>query len=194
MAFCSKGNAMSRNTRSRRVELSTSSMADIAFLLLTFFLITTQIQQDKGLSLLLPPWSSDPVESPVNKRNVFSVQINSHDQFLVEGLRRDNLTGLRQEIRSFLMNSNSDLSLSESPAKAVVSLKTDRGTTYKTFVQALDEIQAAYFELYAERAGITPQRFRSLDMSIPAEKLLYAKAREGIPMNISIAEPTVVKY
>jgi len=65
--------------------VSTSSMADIAFLLLTFFLITTVIKNDKGLTLMLPPWNNNVTTESVHQRNVFTIQVNSENQFLIEG-------------------------------------------------------------------------------------------------------------
>ena len=89
------------------------------------------------------------------------------------------------------MNNAKDPTLSDSPADAVVSIKTDRGTSYKSFIDVLDEVQAGYYEIYGNRVGLTPQAFRSLDLANPESKKLYEKARQGIPMNISIAEPNV---
>ena len=171
-----------------RPEPSTSSMADIAFLMLTFFLVTTQIQNDRGLTLLLPPFVSTNMN--IHERNVFNVQINSNDQYLIEHERRQDLSGLRNEIKRFVLNNGREATLSDSPDAAIVSLKTDRGTSYRTYINALDEIQGAYYEIYAERIGISSDRFRSLDLSNIIQKNLYDRARRGLPMNVSIAEPT----
>lgn len=169
-------------------EISASSMADIAFLLLTFFLVTTVIPNDKGIALLLP----EPVDRavPVHERNIFKIQINSYDKFLVNGEERTTLSGLRDEIKGFILNKGKNLSMPEEPAKAVVSLKTDRGTTYAAFIRTLDEIQAAYYEIYASRVDLSPEEFRKLDVNSPAQKKIYDRGRAGIPMNISIAEST----
>jgi biopolymer transport protein ExbD len=173
-------------------ELNTSSMADIAFLLLTFFLMTTVIKNEKGLILLLPPSLEEGNPIPINERNVFNVQINSQDYFLVEGIRRPDLAGLTTEIKEFILNNGKDKTLSDSPREAIVSLKADRGTSHKAYINALDKIQAAYYEIYAERAGITSAKFRSLDQNNAKELAIYNKARLDIPMNISIAEPSVI--
>jgi biopolymer transport protein ExbD len=171
-------------------EVSTSSMADIAFLLLTFFLMTTVINNEKGLLLLLPPPILDKTILDVNQRNLFSIQINSQDQYLIEGVRQTELLNMKDDIKKFVLNYGRDKNLSDNPKDAIVSLKTDRGTSYHTYIATLDQIQQAYFEIYAERAGVSPAKFRSLEQNIPAEKILYDKARAGIPMNISIAEPS----
>ena len=167
-------------------EISASSMADIAFLLLTFFLVTTKIPNDKGIALLLP----EPVDNivPVHERNIFKVQVNSFDKFLVNGEERATLTGLRAEIKKFILNNGKISTMSEDPAKAVISLKTDRGTSYSAFIRTLDEIQAAYYEIYASRVNLSPDEYRKLDMNSPTQKKTYDRGRVGIPMNISIAE------
>ena len=82
--------------------------------------------------------------------------------------------------------------LSDSPREAVVSFKADRGTSYDLFVKILDQLQGAYYEIYAARIGISPEEFRNLDRTKPDQKRLYKKARDGISMNISIAEPTKI--
>lgn len=173
-----------------RAEISASSMADIAFLLLTFFMVTTIISNEKGLPLLLPPIQTDPVTQPILDRNLFKIQINSNDQLLIEGVPRKNLDDVRNEIKSFVLNDGVDPELSISPVKAIVSLKADRGTSHGAFVSVLDEIQGAYYEIYAERVGLSAEKYRMLDLNNRSEKSTYDKARTGIPMNISIAEPT----
>ncbi|MEQ9415818.1 MAG: biopolymer transporter ExbD, partial [Cyclobacteriaceae bacterium] len=87
-----------------------------------------------------------------------------------------------------------DPASSDSPEKAIVSFKTDRGTTHKRFVEILDIMQAAYYDIYADQAGVTNEEFRKIasDLNDPENKRLYDKGREGIPMAISIAEPTKV--
>jgi biopolymer transport protein ExbD len=169
------------------VEVPAGSMADIAFLLLAFFMMTTTVVNEKGITIMLPPvMISEP--QPIHDRNLFTIKINSFDQLMVEGERRETVTGLRDELKKFIMNMGSDSNLSLSPEKAIVSFKTDRGTSYKAYITALDEIQAAYYELYAQQAGITAEQFRKLELSNAADKLLYDKGRKGIPMNISIAD------
>jgi biopolymer transport protein ExbD len=172
----------------RRIELSTSSMADIAFLLLTFFLVTTQLQDQRGLSLILPEINASATKK-VQDRNMLAIQLNAADQLMVEGEVRS-VNGLREQVRSFVLNHGQDPDLSVSPEDAVVSLRADRQTSHRAFIAVLDEIQAAYFGIYASRVGITPPEFRSLNPTHPRDRLLYDKARLGIPMNVSIAEPT----
>ena len=214
-------------------EISSGAMADIAFLLLIFFLVTTTIASDKGILLVLPP-KPDPNEPPPdivkNKRNIFKILANSKDKLLVEDEPFGDINDvgkLRPMIKEFVMNFGKpkpeaieiynslpshmkanvsrDPNSSDDPKEAVVSFKTDRGTSYELFVAVLDELQAAYNELYGERImqellTLNPDMkkadladlFRNLDRSDPMLKRLYLQAREGIPRNISIAEPSKV--
>ena len=181
---------MNLRNRSGAAEMNPGSMADIAFLLLTFFMVTTVMKDEKGLPLLLPPYQEQPISQPVTDRNLFKIQINSQDMLLINGTPRTTLEGIRDEIKSFILNNGALPTLSDSPLKAIVSLKADRGTSHHMFMKALDEIQGAYYEIYAERVELTPEQYRKLDLTIKHQKLIYDKGREGIPMNISIAEPT----
>ncbi len=198
-------------------EINSSSMADIAFLLLVFFLVTTTIATDKGLTLTLPP-KPDPNEPPPditkNQRNIFKILVNSSDRILVEDEPLTDVTKLRSMVKEFVMNfgkideeaqilynslpqSLKAISLknkisSDNPKEAVVSLKADRGTSYEVYIAIIDELQGAYYEIYGERIGITADDFRSLDRKKPDELEKYKLARQGIGMNISIAEPTKI--
>lgn len=184
-------------------EIPNASMADIAFLLLTFFLMTTTIANDRGLSLILPPPPEAQVqeEIKIQEHNMFKIALNSTDALAVEGEYMNDVSGLKEEIKMFIMNNGRDPEMSDNPIKAVVSFKTDRGTSHKRFVEILDIIQAAYYDIYAERAGVTNTRWRELsnELDDPENQRLYdlgrGKKADGsleIPMNISIAEPTKV--
>lgn len=178
-------------------------MADIAFLLLTFFLVTTTIANDRGLSIQLPPppEAQPPEDVKVQERNMFKIQINSSDALLVEGEPMGDVSGLKDMIKKFILNNGADPESSDNPEKAIVSYKTDRGTSHKRFIEVLDIIQGAYYDIYAERAGVTNVKWRELssDLSVPENQVLYDKGRgrrpDGtieIPMQLSIAEPTKV--
>ncbi|MEL7148015.1 MAG: biopolymer transporter ExbD, partial [Bacteroidota bacterium] len=88
-----------------------------------------------------------------------------------------------------ILNNDKDPSSSESPEKAIISLKANRGTDYESFIAVLDEVKGAYYEIYGARVGLTSQEYRRLKLDEPAQKALYDRGKEGIPMNISIAEP-----
>lgn len=181
---------MQKKDRKTEAQMNTASMADIAFLLLIFFMITTTIVNDKGITLLLPPEQNDTDIAKVHERNLFKVLINSDDKLLIEDEPRPSLEGLRQEIKNFILNYGERADWSENPEKAVVSIKTNRGTSQGMFIRTLDETKAAYYELYADRAGVTAEEYRALSEHKPDERQLYLKGKEGIPMNISIAEPS----
>lgn len=187
-------------------EIPNASMADIAFLLLTFFLMTTTVASDKGLYIQLPP---PPEALPpdmnveIPERNLFKIQVNSFDKMLVEGEPyTGTLRELTDRIKGFILNNGADPNSSDNPQKAIVSLKTDRGTSHKAFIDVLDAAQAAYYEIYAERAGVTVERWREISSDPNADDLarqLYDKGRGllpngqvEIPMALSIADPTKI--
>ncbi|MEO9966520.1 MAG: biopolymer transporter ExbD [Reichenbachiella sp.] len=173
-------------------KVSAGSMADIAFLLLIFFLVSTSLLQEKGLMMQLPP-DLEPLDAPVRKRNLFKVLINSHNQYLIEGEVRSDLNGLEDEIKNFVVNPNSDPNLAENPQKAIISIKTQRGAEYATFITVLDRIKESYYQMYGEQVGLTSSEFRALNRNKKKDRLLYEKARQNLPMNISIAEPDKIK-
>ena len=143
-------------------EVNAGSMADIAFLLLIFFLVTTTIETDAGINRKLPP-IEDNTEPPVIKqKNIFTVLLNGQDQLLVEDELMD-LKDLRSAAIDFLDN-NGDGSCSyckgkknpdssDNPDKAIISLKNDRKTTYKTYIAVQNELVAAYNVLRDRRAN-----------------------------------------
>lgn len=148
-------------------KVSAGSMADIAFLLLIFFLVSTSLLQDKGLMLQLPP-DVPPTETPVKERNLFKVLINSKNQYLIEGTVRSDLSGLVEEIKNFIKNPSSDPSLSESPDKAIISIKTQRGAQYASFIAVLDLTKESYYQMYGERVGLSADEFRKLSKTKPS--------------------------
>lgn len=181
---------MKNAQRNDQLQINAASMADIAFLLLIFFMVTTTIVNDKGLGLLLPPEQTTDIPVEIHERNIFKIQINSNDKVMVEGETRTDTRGIRNEVNAFVLNYGKNETLSESPTKAIVSIKTNRGTSQEMFIKVLDEVKAAYYKIYADRTGLTPAEYRNLSLNIPEEKRLFEKGRKGIPMNISIAEPS----
>ncbi|MFY0592737.1 ExbD/TolR family protein [Roseivirga sp.] len=97
---------MARSKDKGSQEVNAGSMADIAFLLLIFFLVTTQIATNKGLTLLLPPKQEDdePIEIKQQERNLFKIQINSEDRLLVENDPLDDVTQIRTMVYDFVLN------------------------------------------------------------------------------------------
>lgn len=140
-------------------EVNAGSMADIAFLLLIFFLVTTTIEKDKGLLRSLPPIDDSQVEPPIIKqKNLFTVLINRNNQLLVEEEQMD-IKNLRQAAIDFLDNGGSTNAAGESctyckgkglsdssdhPDKAIISMKHDRETSYEQYMDVQNELVAAY--------------------------------------------------
>jgi len=166
-------------------EINAGSMADIAFLLLIFFLVTTTIVEDKGLLVKLPPWSDEPPEiTKLKTRNVFSVLVNASNQLLVRGVPTD-IKDLKDRTKEFIMNPSRQDDLAESPRKAIISLKNDRGTHYETYFEVYNELQAAYNELRTDEAL---KRFGKDYEECTNEQRL--QIRNDIPLILSEAEPT----
>lgn len=114
-------------------EIPTASMADIAFLLIVFFLVTTTMSQDKGLSLHLPPVGET---KEVQSKNILNVWINARDQLAF--FENDQLT----PIPSGQLQSQIKARMAEND-KLIISVKTERGATYRTFVDVLDDLKMA---------------------------------------------------
>src|SRR6056300_1562906 len=140
-------------------EVNAGSMADIAFLLLIFFLVTTTIETDSGLNRKLPPME-DQVDPPIiREKNIFTVVVNKNDQLLVEEELTD-IKDLRSLAVAFLDNGGGvgdeacdycqgerDESSSDNPDKAIISLKNNRETSYKVYIAIQNELVAAYNDL-----------------------------------------------
>ncbi len=174
-------------------EINASSMADIAFLLLIFFLVTTTIASDKGITMVLPP-KVDVPPPPVKQKNVFTVALNSADKLLVEDEPMDP-SEVKEACRAFLTNNGRDPKSSDSPIKAIVSIKTDRGTTYEIYARVLDDIKTVYYELRAESVGISYEDYLTILNTkkgdrTPEDQDLYDAAKTNYPLQISEAEPS----
>mgnify|MGYP000223634873 CR=1 FL=1 len=168
-----------------KAEVNAGSMADIAFLLLIFFLVTTTIDVDKGVLVKLPPWSNEPPpEMKLNSRNVYSVLVNANNDLLVRGEPKL-LRNLREDTKEFIMNPKKRDDMAEIPTKAIISLKNDRGTSYETYLEVYNELKAAYNELRETEAQ---KRFgKSFEF---LDKVRQKEIRADIPLVISEAEPT----
>jgi len=141
-------------------EVNAGSMADIAFLLLIFFLVTTTIETDSGISRKLPPPQEENVEPPILKqKNIFVVEVNKNNDLLVEEVPME-LKDLREAAIKFLDNGggqgeeacnycqgDKDPSSSDNPTKAVISLRNNRETNYSTYISVQNELVAAYTTL-----------------------------------------------
>lgn len=177
---------MSYTKKDRAAAVNAGSMADIAFLLLIFFLVTTTIASDKGIGMLLPPKDNEVV--PQNERNVLNVLVNTNGELLVDNELKE-FSELKETIKTFVDNNDVIKTLSVSPQKAVVSLKTDRGTSYERYIAVLDEIKLSYNELRAKHLGVSLDTYKSLRADDAEEKEKLDDARKAYPMQISDAEP-----
>jgi biopolymer transport protein ExbD len=185
--------------RSKRAtpEVNAGSMADIAFLLLIFFLVTTTMDVDSGLTRMLPP----PVNSPqdqnndVKERNVFVVLVNKDNRLLVEG-EPMNVLQLKEKTKEFIANPKNADNLPEKKeteiqffgmypvSKQIISLQNDRGTSYGTYIEVQNELVAAYNEL---RDELSLEKFGKKFNDLNNEQADAIK--EVYPQRISEAEP-----
>jgi biopolymer transport protein ExbD len=153
--------------RRENSEINAGSMADIAFLLLIFFLVTTTMDVDSGISRKLPEKTEDTPEITIKEKNVLDIVVNRNNQILVEGTDYVQVTELKDIAIAFIDNGGGlstpkgdqpgvpcdycqgakDPASSDHPSKAIISLQSDRGTTYGMYVTIQNEIEAAYNEL-----------------------------------------------
>ncbi len=154
-------------------EVSAGSMADIAFLLLIFFLVTTTIETSAGLDRKLPPMEEILDPPVIKQKNIFTVVINREGQLLVED-ELINVKDLKAKAIAFLDNGGDgtcayckgakDAESSDNPAKAIISLKNDRETKYGTYVTIQNELVGAYNELRNREAmRLFKTKFTDLD-------------------------------
>ena len=190
-------------------EINASQMADISFLLLIFWLCSTTMSTDQGLSRRLPPPLPPNMEKPdveVNERNIFIVLINSQNQLLVQGELMD-VRQLREEAKAFILNTENDVHKPElfevtadvldkngnvertlktiTTKNHVISLQNDRGTTYDKYIEVQNELVAAYNEV---RDEYSRKEFGGLTFNE-----LTSEQQEAVqtlfPQKISEAEP-----
>jgi biopolymer transport protein ExbD len=180
-------------------EINAGSMADIAFQLLLFFIIATTFTTESGILRKLPPMPEEEIkQETVKERNVFTVLINRFNQLMVEGEPTD-IRDLREKAKVFIENPYDDPGLPERVMTEVpflgqipvtkyhvISLQSDRGTAYGTYIAVQNELTAAYHEL---RNRLSLERF-----NIPFDELGATDERRNAietvyPVVISEAEP-----
>ncbi|WOC40906.1 biopolymer transporter ExbD [Polaribacter sp. HL-MS24] len=198
-------------------EINAGSMADIAFLLLIFFLVTTTMNVDSGISKKLsekPP--ADYVPPVIKEKNIFEVNINRNNELLVEG-NRMNVRELKDAAVKFIDNGGGEGKIedgvatgpcdyckgersstsSDHPNKAIISVQSDRGTDYGTYIVVQNELLKAYTEL---RNRLCQERYRmsftelekaySDDKNNEELKKKVEDIKSAYPQIISDAEPT----
>lgn len=194
----------------RSPEINAGTMADIAFLLLIFFLVTASMDVDKGLTRMLPPSVDSTLTppAPIKDRNVFPVLINSQDKLMVKG-KPATIEALRKQTKEFLLNPGNDTLLSEQPlfseritltekerkayeilgdirvSRGVISLQNDRSTSYNMYIKVQNELAAAINEM---RDDLSKQIFGVKFSQLQNQDYIEA-VRTAVPMSISEAEP-----
>ena len=201
-------------------EINAGSMADIAFLLLIFFLVTTTMDVDTGISRKLPEKQPEDMPDPpkLKEKNVFIVTVNRNNDILVEGETFMTIDQIREEAIKFIDNGGGlgnpidgadpaecdwcegakDPLSSDHPNKAVISLESDRGTSYGTYISVQNELVGAYTDLrnrYCEKNfnGITFTQLLKDSKNNPSNERLKEMIKEAkgkYPQIISEAEPT----
>lgn len=194
-------------------EVNAGSMADIAFLLLIFFLATTTIEKDKGIARQLPPIEDLQDPPIIRQRNLFIVNVNKNDQLLVEEELMD-VKDLRQAAIDFIDNGgaasgtpeycsycqgNRSSESSDNPEKAVISVQNDRLTSYKMYITVQNELVGAYNDLRnRESERLFGWKFTDMKKTIDEGKFNgdEEKVKEQmeriqgmIPLKLSEAEP-----
>jgi biopolymer transport protein ExbD len=183
-------------------EINAGSMADIAFLLLIFFLVSTTMDTDSGILTKLPPMPEETQDEQVDvkERNIFVVLVNRNDQLLVEGELMD-IKDLREATKEFILNPNNDPNLPakevvdvdyfgpvEITKKHVISIQNDRGTSYEMYIAVQNEISAAINDL---RDNLSMRKFgvKFEELTGDENEDKREAVEEIIPRNISEAEP-----
>ena len=179
--------------------LNMSSTADISFLLLTFFLLTSSINTDQGIQRRLPPaLRGDEKPPPVNERNVMKILVNMYDQLLVNGEPMNNVYELKSRTKEFISNPTDnphmpvvapvyieEFGYEAKVSKGIVSLQSDRGTSYKRYIEVQNQLASAFNEL---RDEYSRQNFgKDFENLTETQKKGVQKV---VPISISEAEPS----
>ena len=196
-------------------EVNAGSMADIAFLLLIFFLVTTTIEKDKGIARQLPPIEDITDPPKIREKNLFIVNVNRHDQLLVDEKLME-LKDLRKAAVAFLDNGGApsgtadycnyckgrrDPASSDNPDKAIISVQNDRLTSYKMYIAVQNELVGAYNELRnRESQRLYGWNYTDMSRDLDEGNIKGEAARDAVqskletiqklfPMKLSEAEP-----
>ncbi len=190
-------------------EVSAGSMADVAFLLLIFFLVTTTMAVDSGIMRKLPPPVPDDIEAPpVKTRNVFQVLINSADAIMISDKAAQSASAMKEAKKDDLRHMVKDFLTPRFPdnvkfpetkeidldfigtyhkTKGIVSLQNDRGTSYDIYIFVQNELAAAVREL---RDELSNEYFgMDFNLLLKADEAKAKAIQKAVPMAISEAEP-----
>ena len=183
-------------------EVRADSQADIAFLLLIFFLVATTMNSDKGLSRVLPPLPPEDVkveDIKVKERNILLVFVNAAGQ-LMAGDESMDIRGLKDKAKEFILNPMDDENLPEKKdteidmpdgskwtypvSEGVISLQTTRDTSYEVYIMVQNELSRAFNEV---RDQVAMQKFGSLFSELTEDQ--RSAITKAVPQKISEAEP-----
>lgn len=177
---------MLKKKKREGAEINGSSMADIAFLLLIFFLVTTTINVDTGIGMVLPP-PLDPEQEPppIRERNLMKILVNAQGLVLMDE-EPVPITEVRTKLIEFIDNPESNEELAVSPDAAIVSLKTQRETPYSIYIDMLDEVMGAYKDL---RDAASRSNYGVPYDALADDSPQQNQIQDMYPKKISIAEP-----
>jgi biopolymer transport protein ExbD len=188
-------------------EINAGSMADIAFLLLIFFLVTTTMDSETGLVRKLPPMPEEDMpenDIKIKQRNIFEVLVNANDQLLVEGEFIE-ITELREKAKRFIKSDPNNPDMPEFKetdvpffgkvmvSKQIISLQNDNGTSYEMYLKVQNELVGAYNELRDElcqkKWGVSYKELEEMARTSETAKEKIEAIKKIYPQRISEAEP-----
>lgn len=173
-----------KKKKERDAEIPSAGMSDIVFLLLLFFLVSTTIDVDTGIGLVLPEFREDLTDVvPLSKERLASLNINENGDVLLNG----EVIAIPQVKETLIPRIESKIELPKTK-KLVVSIKTARKTNYNLYIQTMDQIKAAYAEV---QLSYSQNHFNKKLYELNAEE--KKELRNKIPIIISIAEPERIK-
>lgn len=169
-------------------EINPGSMADIGFLLLIFFLVSTTINTDKGILVKLPPIDQNSKVAKIADRNLCKILVNKENKLLVRGqeMPSDKLT---EYLKEFILNPSQNPIHSMSANKAVISLQNDRATSYATYIDIYNKIKKAYNQLREQQAQMLYEK-----SYLSCNKSQKNTIIQMIPMIISEADPVDLSF
>ncbi len=171
-------------------------MADIAFLLLIFFLVATTMNTDSGINRVLPPWQENQETPPeIHERNIMQVKVDMSNRILAQG-ELIQIWQLKDMAKEFLQNPANDENMPEKEtkeiamigaypvSKGIISLQNDRGTSYEMYIKVQDELTRALNEI---RDEVSMQFFADTFFNLDEQRRKVVQ--EAVPTAISEAEP-----
>ena len=162
-------------------KINAGSMADIAFLLLIFFLVTTSIRDELGILVKLPPMDDSQIR--VSDKNVMQIHINKFGQIMMEG-EMVNLQEMKLKLNTFILNPDQKNDMPQSPRKAIIGLNTDRGTEYIKYIEVYDGI----FEVYTDIRNSASREIYGQPFDL-LKKVEKNEIKKSFPVLISESEP-----